>query len=307
MKRRDFISKSVCTGVAVGTGFTFLSLEKAFGNIVPNLQSPYDLVAVLGGEPEEMYEKGIAEFGGIKNFVKAGQTVVVKPNIGWDRTPEFGANTHPGLISKIIKECLAAGAKDVFVFDNPVDNWQRAYATSGIEKAAKDAGATVITGNSERNYKDVVIPNGKLLKSAKVHEKIIECDVFINVPVLKHHGGAQITIAMKNLMGIVWDRQYWHNNNLQQCIADMVSYRKPDLNIIDGYRVMKRNGPKGVSINDVSLEKAQIISKDIVAADAAAARIFGREPETIAHIRIANEMGFGEMDISKLNINRIRI
>jgi len=303
MKRRDFISKTVFAGITAGT---FLSLEEAFGNSFYQ-QAPYDLVAVMGGEPEEMFEKGIAALGGMNNFVKAGQMVVVKPNIGWDRRPEFAANTHPGLVAKIVEDCLAAGAKDVFVFDNTCDNWQKAYATSGIEKAAKDAGAKVITGSNEGNYKNVTVPKGKSLKNAKVHEKILECDVFINVPVLKHHGGAQITLAMKNLMGIVWDRGFWHSNDLQQCIADMASYRKPDLNIIDGYRVMKRNGPKGVSVNDVSLEKAQIISTDMVAADAAAAKIFGREPETIAHIKIANEMGLGVMDISKLNINRIKI
>ena len=301
MNRRDFISKSVFAAGAL------LSLEEAYSNSVFNPQAPYDLIAVMGGEPEVMFEKGIAELGGMKNFVKAGQMVVVKPNIGWDRRPEFAANTNPVLVGKIVEHCLAAGAKEVFVFDNTCDNWQRAYASSGIEKAAKDAGAKVITGNSEGNYKSVTISKGKSLKAAKVHEKIIECDVFINVPVLKHHDGAQVSFAMKNLMGIVWDRGYWHNNDLQQCIADMVSYRKPDLNIIDGYRVMKRNGPKGISANDASLEKAQIISADIVAADAAAARIFGSEPEKIAHIRIANEMGFGVMDISKLNINRIRV
>jgi len=304
MKRRDFITKSIGAGIAAGT---FLSLEEVFGNYVSNPQAAYDLVAVMGGEPEAMYDRGIAELGGMKSFVKAGQMVVVKPNIGWDRTPEFGANTHPGLVGRIVTDCLAAGAKDVFVFDNTCDNWQRAYASSGIEKATKDAGDTVITGNSERNYKDVTIPRGKSLKSAKVHEKILECDVFINVPVMKHHGAAFITLAMKNLMGIVWDRGFWHNNDLHQCIADMVTYRRPTLNIIDCYRVMKRNGPKGVSVNDVSLEKAQIISTDIVAADAAATRIFGREPETIGHIRIANEMGLGVMDLSKLNINRIKV
>ena len=300
MKRRDFITKSIAAGV-------FLSLEEAFGNHMSNPQAGYDLVAVMGGEPEAMFEKGIAELGGMKNFVKAGQMVVVKPNIGWDRAPEFAANTHPGLVGKIVADCLSAGAKDVFVFDNTCDNWLKSYATSGIEKAAKDAGAKVITGASEGNYKNVTVPKGKSLKNAKVHEKILECDVFINVPVLKHHGGSQISLAMKNLMGIVWDRGFWHNNDLQQCIADMVTYRKPDLNIIDGYRVLKQRGPKGVSVSDVSLEKAQIISTDIVAADAAATKIFGREPETIAHIRIANEMGLGVMDLSKLNINRIKV
>ena len=304
MKRRDFLSKSA---YAVGAGYMFLSLEEAFGNSLLNPQAPYDLIAVMGGEPDEMYEKGIAELGGIKNFVKAGQTVVVKPNIGWDRAPTFGSNTNPILVGKIVEDCIKAGAKDVFVFDNTCDNWQRAYASSGIDKAAKAAGANVITGNSEGSYKEITIPKGKSLKAAKVHEKILECDVFINVPVLKHHDGAQISLAMKNLMGIVWDRSFWHNNNLDQCIADMILYRKPDLNIIDGYRVMKRNGPKGVSVNDVSLEKAQIISTDIVAADAAASRIFGLEPESVKYIKIANDMGLGVMDISKLNINRIKV
>ena len=304
MKRRDFISKSI---YAVGVGYMALSFEEAFARSLSNPQMPYDLIAVMGGEPEEMFEKGIAGLGGIGHFVKAGQTVVVKPNIGWDRIPEFAANTHPALVGKIVADCLAVGAKEVFVFDNSLDNWQRAYASSGIEKAAKAAGAIVLTGSSQGNYKDVNIPSGKSLKTAKVHEKILECDVFINVPVLKHHDGAQISLAMKNLMGIVWDRRFWHNNNLDQCIADMVSFRKPDLNIIDGYRVLKRNGPKGVSVNDASLEKAQIISTDIVAADAAAAKIFGLEPENVRQIKMAAAAGLGIMDISKLNINRVRV
>jgi len=303
MKRRDFIAKSI----AAGTGFAFLSLEEAFGSSIFNPQAPYDLVAIMGGEPAVMFEKGIAALGGMANFVKAGQTVTVKPNIGWDKIPEIAANTNPELVGRIVQECFAAGAKEVFVFDHTCDNWQKAYATSGIEKAAKDAGARVIAGNAEGSYKEVTVPNGKSLKTAKVHEKLLESDVFINVPVLKHHDGAQVSFAMKNLMGIVWDRGFWHRNDLQQCIADMVSYRKPDLNIIDGYRVLKKNGPKGVSVSDVSLEKAQIISTDIVAADAAAAKIFGKEPDTVAHIRIANEMGFGEINLSKLNINRIRV
>ena len=304
MKRREFISKSI---MAVGAGLTFLSLDEALGSAMSNPQAPYDLVAIMGGEPEAMFEKGIAAMGGMSNFVKAGQMVVVKPNIGWDRAPEFAANTNPKLVGKIVADCIAAGAKEVFVFDNTLDTWRRAYATSGIEKAAKEAGATVITANSQGSYKEIIIPKGKSLKSASVHEKILECDVFINVPVLKHHDGAQISLAMKNLMGIVWDRHFWHSNNLDQCIADMVTYRKPDLNIIDGYRVLKRNGPKGVSVNDATLEKTQIISTDIVAADAAATKIFGAEPETIKYIKIANDMGLGIMDVSKLNINRIKI
>lgn len=106
-------------------------------------------------------------------------------------------------------------------------------------------------------------------------------------------------------MGNVWDRGYWHRNNLHQCIADFTSFKKPDLNIVDAYYVMKKNGPRGVSKGDVVLMKSQIISSDIVAADAAAAKLFGTEPENISYIKLAAEMKLGQMDLSKLNINRI--
>src|SRR5690606_37119210 len=135
-----------------------------------------------------------------------------------------------------------AGAKDVFVFDNTCDNWVKCYANSGIERAAKDAGAKVVGGNTE-NYYQLVTVNGVSLKTAKVHELVLSSDVFINVPILKHHSSTRITVSMKNLMGVVWDRGYWHRNNLHQCIADFAAFKKPDLNVVDAYAVMMRNGP----------------------------------------------------------------
>jgi uncharacterized protein (DUF362 family) len=140
-----------------------------------------------------------------------------------------------------------------------------------------------------------------------VHELILSSDVFINVPVLKHHSSASLSLSMKNLMGIVWDRRYWHRNDLHQCIADLVTWKKPTLNVIDGYRVMMRNGPRGVSTADVVTMKQMIVSADIVAADAAATMIFGSKPEDIPHIRIAHEMKLGNMQLDKLSINRIKI
>jgi len=252
-----------------------------------------------------MFDKAIQSFGGMRNFVKQNQTVVIKPNIGWDTSPERAANTNPKLVSQIIKHCFDAGAKDVYVFDHTCDNWTNCYSNSGIEKAAKDAGAKVVSGSSESYYQKVNVEKGKRLKETTVHELILESDVFINVPVLKNHGGAGLTISMKNLMGIVWDRRFWHRNDLHQCIADFASFRKPDLNIIDAYSVMKTNGPRGVSLADVISLKSQIISTDMVAADSAAAKLFGKVPSEIDYIRIADEMKIGTMDLSKLKINRI--
>ncbi|MEJ2495367.1 MAG: DUF362 domain-containing protein, partial [Ignavibacteriaceae bacterium] len=279
-----------------------------FGKI-PNLLAfppdKYDLVAIKGGEPDVMFDKAIESLGGMKTFVQKGNTVVVKPNIGWDVVPERAANTNPLLVNRIIKHCLDAGAKDVYVFDHTCDSWNSCYSNSGIERSVKDAGGKIVPGNSEKYYQQVSISKGKRLKESKVHELILECDVFINVPVLKSHNSTDLTISMKNLMGIVWDRGYWHRNDLNQCIADFPSFRKPDLNIVDAYSVMMKNGPRGVSKSDVVNMKSQIISTDIVAADAAAAKLFGRDPQDIEYIKYASDMKIGEIDLSKLNINRI--
>ncbi len=310
MKRRDFV-KSLGMGVLAGGALSMgglNTLAASENEITPETlpAGPYDLVAVKGGEPEVMFDKAIAALGGMSVFVKKGQKVVVKPNIGWDVSPERAGNTNPKLVARIIKHCLDAGAKEVFVFDNTCDNWIKTYANSGIEKAVKDAGGKMVPGNTESYYKPVTV-KGQVLKSTTVHELILNCDVFINVPILKHHSSADLSIAMKNLMGIVWDRRYWHRNNLHQCIADFAGFRKPDLNVIDAYRVMMKNGPRGVSEADVTVMKSLIVSRDIVAADAAAAKLFGGNPADIAHIKIANDMKIGTMDLSKLNIHRITV
>lgn len=138
----------------------------------------------------------------MKQFVKPGQKVVVKPNIGWDKVPELAGNTNPKLIEEIVRQCFAAGAKEVVVFDHTCDDWQKCYKNSGIEAAAKKAGAKVMPAHLESYYKPIDLPKGKKMKKAKVHEAILDCDVWINVPILKNHGGANLTISMKNHMGL---------------------------------------------------------------------------------------------------------
>lgn len=307
MKRREFLKKSISAGILTGSVLSLGGAGRIFANTTFNNSLPYDLVAVKDGEPDKMFDKAIEAMGGMKKFVKPGQKVVVKPNIGWDVIPEKAADTNPKLVKRIIEHCFRAGAKKVYVFDHTCDEWKECYKNSGIEKAAKDAGATVAPANTENYFHPVDIPKGKKLKHAKEHELILESDVFINVPILKNHGSARLTVAMKNLMGIIWDRKFWHRNNLSQCIADFVSYRKPDLNIVDAYRVMLRNGPRGVSRADVSTMKYLILSDDIVAADASAAKIFGTSAEKVPHIKIAGESGYGQINLKNLEIARLKV
>lgn len=302
MNRRRFISRSAAATVSAYVGFHHFN----FNSLVAS-PLPYNLVAVKNGEPAAMFDAAIEALGGMKTFVKRGQKVVVKPNIGWDVTPERAGNTNPQLVKRIIEHCVNAGAKDVYVFDNTCDNWQRCYKNSGVETAAKETGAKVVPGNAESYYQQVTIPNGTNLRTAKEHELILESDVFINVPILKHHSSSRLTIAMKNLMGIVWDRGEWHRNDLHQCIADFASYRKPDLNIVDAYCVLKQNGPRGVSQDDVLTMKAQLVSTDIVAVDTAAAKLFGMNPDDVRYISIAAEKKIGRKDLDNLTIKRITL
>jgi uncharacterized protein (DUF362 family) len=304
MDRRNFLKTAgVLTGSAVVTPGIY---GKLFARSSRYINENFDLVAIKGGEPDTMFDEAIKQLGGMKAFIKKNQKVVIKPNIGWDVIPELGANTNPKLISRVIQHCYDAGAKEVYVFDHTCDDWRRCYTNSGIEKAVKDAKGTMVPGNSESYYQEVTIKNGKKLTKDKVHELIMSSDVFINMPVLKHHSSTRMTINMKNLMGVVWDRGYWHRNNLHQCIADFATYeRKPHLNIVDAYNVMMKNGPRGVSKADVVVMKSQILSTDMVAADSAAAKMFGAEPETVPYIKYANEMGVGKMDLNSLKIKRI--
>jgi uncharacterized protein (DUF362 family) len=303
MDRREFLKNGLLLGLATSSSLA--------GNISQllaqeNATMP-DLVAIKDGSPEAMFDAGIKAFGGMEKFVKKGQTVVVKPNIGWDQTPQLAANTNPMLVQRIVEHCFTAGAKKVYVFDHTCNDWKKCYRNSGIEEAAQKAGATLAPANQEKYYQAVDVPGAKTLHTTKLHELILEADAFINVPILKHHGGARLTIAMKNLMGIVWDRKFWHSSNLHECIADFPLLRKPTLNIVDAYRMLMRNGPRGGSEGDVIVRKMQMISSDIVAIDAAATKVFGMEPQAVPYIKMAHDYKLGNMNLEQLNIKRISL
>ncbi|MER2603501.1 MAG: DUF362 domain-containing protein, partial [Candidatus Competibacter phosphatis] len=304
MQRRRFLT-ALGVGAWAGAGLALGGYGRRLDAGEPSAGTP-DLVAIRNGEPEALFDHGIEALGGMGRFVKKGQKVVVKPNIGWNVPPERAANTNPRLVRRIVEHCLQAGAKEVYVFDHTCDAWRDSYRASGIEQAVKDAGGKLAPGNSESYFQTVAIPGGHRLRRTQEHELVLEADVFINVPVLKSHGGARLSVAMKNLMGVVWDRGEWHSNDLHQCIADFATYRKPDLNVVDAWNVMLRHGPRGVSTADVVNMRSQLLSTDLVTADAAAARLFGlKQPEEVGYIRIAGEMGAGRMDLENLAIRRI--
>jgi uncharacterized protein (DUF362 family) len=310
MKRRDFFKSAAIVGIA--SFFKTNALGSVLSGKEMAVHSQPDLVAVMGGEPAAMLVRALKELGGIGHFVKRGQKVVIKPNIGWDKSPELGANTNPELIGELVKLCKGAGASEVIVFDHSCQDWKKCYANSGIEKAVLAAGGKMVPANDESYYREVEFPRGVNLKNAKVHQSLLECDVWFNVPVLKDHGGAKNTISMKNLMGIVWDRGYFHSHDLHQCIADAATFhKKPALNIVDAYRIIKSNGPQGKSESDVVKLKSLLVSPDYVAVDTAAIKLYSQVRPTdlkdVRYIELAEKNRVGTQHLEKLNVKRIKM
>lgn len=309
MQRRDFLK----LGFGVGAAFSLETLSGLFP-VAAAAEAPAAaatgtpaLVAVRGQSRVAMLDAALEALGGIGAFVKPGQTVVIKPNCAWDKGPELSANTHPDLVGHVVKLCREAGAARVVAFDHSCDAWQRVYRVSGIQEAVEKNGGEMLTGADEAMYREHANPAGRNLKSAKVHQAILDSDVYINMPVLKHHGGARMTACMKNAMGLVWDRGFFHSHDLHQCIADSVLLRKPDLNILDAFAPMLRNGPKGKDENDLIRTNALLAGTDIVAIDAAASKLLGNAEGDVRHIDLAAEMGLGEKDLTKVAIRRISL
>jgi uncharacterized protein (DUF362 family) len=259
-------------------------------------------------DPREITRRAIAAIGGIERFVKKGSDVIIKPNVCTAYYPfEYAATTNPEVVAAIVQLCLQAGAKRVRVMDFPFGGTaQASYDKSGIAAATKTAGG-VVEAMSNMKYRDVEIPQGKRLKQWKVYGDIMDADLVINVPIAKDHGSATLTLGMKNLMGVVLDRNGMHSRGLHQSIADINTVVRPQLTIVDAIRILTNNGPTGGNLNDVKKLDTIIASPDVVAADAFATTLFNMKPADIDYIRFGAEMGLGKMDLNAIKIEQVMV
>jgi len=304
--RRQFI-RGAATVIAVPH---LLSGETFFYGSLAHAAGEADLIIAKNGSPSQLLEAAMAPLGGMGRFVKKGQRVVIKANIAWARTPEQACTNNPELLSALIKMCYETGAKRVAVWDHTCDNYQFTFSRSGLKETAQKAGADIFSGHGRNVYKQVEVPKGKKLKTAEVLRDVLESDVFINFPLPKHHFATELTLGLKNLIGIVWDMEQLHKIDLHQCIADINTLRRPDLVVMDAIRILTTNGPKGPGKTEDIGEV--IASTDIVAADAHAAAFFKHpktgkpfKPEEIKFVKNAYELGLGEIDLSKVRVKKV--
>jgi len=263
---------------------------------------PPDLAIIQGDSPELITKEAVAILGGMDQFVSKGDKVIVKPNIGWDRTPKQAACTNPEVVKTLVELCFQAGAKEVKVIDNPCNQAKRTYARSGIAAAAKKAGAKVLFPTPHRLKK--VPLKGEWLKEWEVYADFIEADKIINVPIAKTHSLSRLTMGMKNWLGALGGNRNQLHQKLDQAMIDLSSFFKPCLTVLDAYRVLTRNGPQGGRLSDVKLHKTVVSGVDYVAVDAVGTTFFNLKPQDMPYLRLAHQKGHGEINLDNLKIEK---
>lgn len=305
--RRDFLKSSARMGFLLAAGYPLMSISnKVWGST--GISGPIDL-AVVTGDPAKAVLKAVDLLGGIERFVKKGQRVVIKPNMSFAKTPEEASNTNPLVVAAVAKACIAAGAKQVLVLDHTLQKGELCLERSGIREHCMSIENThVLALNDERFYQRVSVPNGKMVKHLSIMKDVMRCDVLINLPTAKSHSATGVSLGMKGLMGVIWDRGYFHSKvDLNQAIADLSSVVKPSLIIIDASRALINGGPAGPG--KVEPLNTVIAGVDPVAVDAygvGVARWYNKQFDAvhIEHIVAAHQMGLGNMHVDKLYIKK---
>lgn len=302
MNRKKFLEIAGLAGVAM-TGLG--DIPKIFGSesLPP---AAMDLAVVHNSDPATLVRTAIDMMGGISKFVKKGNVVVVKPNIGWDRVPEQAATTNPEVIAEIVRLCKKAGASKVQIFDRTCNQAKRCYLRSQIEKVASDAGADV-SHIYQQKFQNVRIPNGKELKSWEFYRDALKADVFINVPIAKHHSLSQVTLALKNIMGIIGGNRGKIHHRFDVKIVDLNTVIKPQITILDAVRVLMNNGPQGGNLSDVKQMDTIVAGVDPVAVDAYGATLFGLNPKSLGFLKEAHTRGLGEINLDQLKIEKVNL
>jgi len=301
MSRRDFLIRGGGAGVAcAGLGlFAAPDLVRAAETL---LTTPPDLAVVTGGDPAGNTRRAIQALGGIERFVKQGARVAIKPNALTGNRPEVASTTNPEVVETVVRLCMDADAGDVVVLSHDPE---RNFESNGLLEAADRGGARVLPANSRDLYRPVAVVRGRLLEDAEIIAEILDADVFINIPIAKHHSATEVTVSMKNLMGTNWNRGRFHQYGLHQSIADLNTAIRPDLIVMDANRILLTNGPSGPGQTRDAL--TVVAGTDPVAVDAYSATLLDRNPMDIGHIRYAYQQGVGEIDLEKLSIEKISL
>lgn len=303
LTRRTFLGASVAAVAA---------LEHADALAAAAPAGP-DVVEVGGTDVPAMVKAAIDSLGGIGKFVRSGDYVVLKPNAGFANPAAWGSTTNPDVVVAVAKLCLDAKAKQVLVVEYPQAKGATCLERCGLTAALATVPAVkvkVLTG-APGEYQKTEIKDAVALKSVDLSKAFLSADVFINLPVAKHHFQAGVSLGLKNFMGLIQDRQSFHTTlDIQQAIADLGRVCKPQLTLLDATRALLTNGPAGPG--ETATPNKLVAGRAVASVDAyglTLARFANKQltPADVKHIELASKAGLGAIDVAKLDVKKVTV
>jgi uncharacterized protein (DUF362 family) len=263
------------------------------------LSGPAD-VWMIEGDPEKTVAAAFDVMGGIQTWIRPGSMVILKPNISFPNPPEWGGTTNPKVVAAVARAALNAGASRVLVMDRTMREPELCLKRTGLE-AALDTLENVkwIPLDQQSAFEEVAVSGGKALQSVKIPKLLLRPHVLINLPCAKSHTATDVSFGLKNLMGLIWDREYFHSStDLHTAIAELATVIRPSVTLLDATRALVTNGPSGPGkVADLNM---LIAGTDVLAVDAAAVSLADWNnravpPQAISHLVRASEAGLGKL------------
>jgi len=311
LKRRDFIRKSAQVGFSSFIGGELISWLGA-NDLLGSAPSAIPKIIVVQGEDYlKSTTRAVELFGGMGKFVSKSSRVAILPNT---QSKNPGAFTKPEIVRATIRMIKQAGAQEINCL-----SWlpEKYWDASGLGKAVVEEGAQlkILDAKNEILFQPVSIPQGKVLKEAKLIRLLSEHDVLVNLPIMKDHVGNKFTGTMKNLMGLNFPgvNRFFHTGDkdkpddiehLDQCIADLNTVCKPTLCIVDATEFITTNGPFGPG--KIIAPKKIVVGTDRIAIDSYCATLLGMKGDDVIMIRRGYEHGLGEINQKKVKIQKAR-
>ena len=285
----------------------FAPIFDRYGHSTPRISVARGGADASGEIPRESIRKmivaALAPMGGLERFIARGDSVLIKPNVAFDRGPRMGATTNPDVLAEMIRLCKAAGARRVLVADNPIEKPEPCFAKSRIKQAAEAEGAELILP-ANALFASVAIrdrepnpANNEALGTWEVFYRPLElADKVIGLPPIKDHNLCFASMSMKNWYGLLCGRRNQFHQAIHNIVSDLGMMMSPTLTVVDATRVLMKNGPTGGKLEDVAVggvsgRPAIVASVDPVASDAwCCQHLLGRDPAAgVRYLEMAQE------------------
>jgi uncharacterized protein (DUF362 family) len=322
LTRRDFLKRvGYASALALAAGGLGLALydpkgptpaekQKVLTGLgdfrVPALAKERGKMAIVRGTDRKvMAEQGIKALGGMEFFIQKGDRVLLKVNAAFATPASLGATTNPETLAAVAHLCFKAGAAQVLVTDNPINNPDSCFEISGLAGAAQATGARVIGPNAAL-FSPLSLPGGQLIRNWPVMAGVFPgVNKVIVVSPVKDHQRARASMTLKNLYGFLGGRRNVFHQDINGIITELAQLLKPTLCVLDGTVSMITNGPTGGSLSDLKETGTMVISTDPVAADAVGVELLGRSLSDVPYLSMAQAAGAGQTDYRLLNPVRL--